>query len=31
MRLSLAFSASSSFIRFSSDTETPPYFARQLK
>jgi hypothetical protein len=31
MRLSFAFSASSSLIRFSSFTETPPYFERQLK
>ncbi len=31
MRFSFAFSASSSFIRFSSETLTPPYFARQLK
>lgn len=31
MRLSFAFSASSSFIRFSSETDTPPYLPRQLK
>ena len=31
IRFSFAFSASSSFIRLSSETLTPPYFARQLK
>ena len=31
MRLSFAFSASSSFIRLSSETVTPEYFDRQLK
>lgn len=31
IRFSFAFSVSSSFIRFSSETLTPPYFARQLK
>jgi hypothetical protein len=31
MRLNFAFSASSPFIRFSSETLTPPYFACQLK
>ena len=31
IRLSFAFSASRSFSRMSSETLTPPYFARQLK
>src|SRR6185312_4847296 len=31
IRLSFAFSASKSLIRFSSETLTPPYFDRQLK
>ena len=31
IRLSFAFSASRSFSRLSSETLTPPYFARQLK